>query len=132
MSSKRRKKILAGDPGRRADILNPRAAGHIEVRLPGLGLAGRHYFLNVITTTNLAGNDPAIPVSTLEEDAKTATAVVKWADEEVRITFNKTGALGGHIKITKGGKVTLDRDFAQKIDVSNQAFGTDFLTGRQK
>ena len=50
----------------------------------------------------------------------------------IRITFNKTGALGGHIKIERKGKVVVDRELATKVDIANQVLGSDFLTGRQK
>lgn len=106
--------------------------GHLEVRLPTIENPKRNYFLNVITATDMEGKDLAVPTSTLEENEQTATAVIKWPDETVRITFNKTGELAGHIKIEKAGKVTVDRALATKLELENQVRGTDFITGRLK
>jgi hypothetical protein len=106
--------------------------GHIEVRLPSAKENVRTCFLNVITATDIEGKDPAVPVSILEEDDNKATAVISWPGETVRITFNKKGELGGHIKIEKAGKVIVDKKLADEVDTENQVFGSDFQTGRQK
>jgi hypothetical protein len=106
--------------------------GHIEIRLPDVNAPTRNYFLNVLTATDIDGKSPAIPPSTLEENEGTATAFIQLQDQLVRVTFRKTGELGGHIKIEKDGKIVVNADFTPEIDLSNQAYGTDFLTGRQK
>jgi len=131
-SSRQMSNILKSNPARRSDIKNVRAAGHLEIRLPGLDAAPRQYFLNVITITDHQEKDPAIPQSALEEDDKTVTAVLTWKNEITRITYNKHGALNGHIKIERDGKMIVDRDFIQKLDFSNQPFGSDFIKGKRK
>ena len=122
-----RKAILDGDPGNRPDIINARCSGHLEVRLPDGTAEPRQYFLNVFTATDAEGKELAPPVSTLEEDERSATAVLKWPDETVRITFAKSGAQTGHIKIEKAGKVVVDEDFVNRVDLSNQPMGSDFI-----
>ena len=92
----------------------------------------RNYFLNVITITDSAAKDPPIPQSSLAEDERTATAVLKFPGGSARVTFNKTGPPAGHVRIEKGGKVLVDADLIDRIDMSNQAFGTDFIKGRRK
>lgn len=131
MPEAKRKAILAGDPGNRPDILNAACSGHLEVRLPDTQAEARQYFLNVFTATDAEGKELTPPASALEEDERSATAVLKWPGETVRITFVKTGAQAGHIRIENGGKAVVDEDFIDRVDLSNQPMGSDFM-GKKK
>jgi len=127
----KREQIIKGDSYRRDDIISPKQTGHLEIRIPIENKQKRHYFLNVITATDVEEKDCPVPKTELKEDNLKVIAIVKYGSKTATITFHKTGDQDGHIKIEENGKVLVDQDFVQKVVTENQAFGSDFLTGRR-
>jgi MYXO-CTERM domain-containing protein len=66
----------------------------------------RDVFLNVLSTTD-TGSSPA---STVQENAGVATVTVGDSTNGAVLSFAETGALGGHVKVTKGGATVCDED----------------------
>jgi len=132
LDEKNRNQIIKNITGKRPDIRKPKASGHLEVRLPLDNQKKEHYFLNVISATDAEEKTMAVPVSKLvKENEESITIEIIYGSKKATIKFNKKNQKG-KIKITQQNKVLWDQDLAEKIDVANQAFGSDFLTGKRK
>jgi len=78
--------------------------------------ATRDYFLNVMRVQASDSDEPG-QVTLTRNDANRAEAKIVLGGLTYLISFNKTGAVGGHIKITNAaGKVLADRDFTRTIE----------------
>ncbi len=68
--------------------------------------ATRDYFLHVLDAVDVA----ASPTATLAENAVGATGTIADPATTYGLTFNKTGNVGGHVKVTAGATVLCDQD----------------------
>ncbi|NQT88940.1 hypothetical protein HQ560_19385, partial [bacterium] len=92
----------------------PNSHGGWRVEVYPAKAAVRDYFLHVFRVMPTAGMD-AGAIGAVKESADRAETTIKLGNRTYTVAFNKTGKLGGHIKITEGGKTLADTDFADKI-----------------
>jgi hypothetical protein len=70
----------------------------------------RDYFLHVIDAIDsVSPPAPTLP-ATVQEAANVATVTFGDASNGFVVSFDETGALGGHIKVTRGGTTACDED----------------------
>lgn len=94
----------------------PNDSGSWRIEVYPAKPATRDYFLNVIRL-QASETDEAGQVTLARETAEVAEAQIVLGGRTYLVTFNKTGDVGGHIRITDAaGKVLADRDFARKIE----------------
>ena len=80
-------------------------------------------FLHVLWATVDTAKE-MFPVEKIEKDGQVGAKFT--ADgSEVEVTFAQAGAVAGHIKITKDGKVICDRPLASKIEDNYQKWNSD-------
>lgn len=94
----------------------PNEAGSWRIEVMPAKKATRDYFLHVMRVQADDTSEPGA-ISLARDTDDRAEAKIVLAGRTTLVTFNKTGEVGGHIRITgPDGKVLADRDFAKKID----------------
>ncbi len=94
----------------------PNEAGSWRIEVTPAKPAARDYFLHVMRVLRSDDDEPGQVTLTRDADDR-AEAQIVLAGRTYTLTFNKTGEVGGHIRITDAaGKVLADRDFAKKIE----------------
>jgi hypothetical protein len=84
----------------------------------------RDYFLNVL--------DAKANTSTVREDANTATVSIADGANTYTLTFSKTGALGGHVRVAStGGAIVCDQDLGANAQPGQDA-GTGLEAGARQ
>jgi hypothetical protein len=76
--------------------------------------AARDYFFHVFRVMHSEGLEPGT-VGAVKETAERAETTITLGKRTYVLAFNKTGKIGGHVKITEGGKTLADADFVDKI-----------------
>ncbi|MBM4036581.1 MAG: hypothetical protein FJ291_33000, partial [Planctomycetes bacterium] len=94
----------------------PNDAGSWRIEVYPAKPAARDCFLHVMRVQAHGGEEPG-QVSLASDTDQRAEARVVLGGRTYHIAFNKTGDVGGHIRITDAaGKTLADRDLAKKID----------------
>jgi hypothetical protein len=73
----------------------------------------RDYFLHLLFVTEEGVKEA--PAAERVEEGDRVGARLRLGGREVTVLFNKTGDLGGHLKVTEAGKTLQDADLAQSI-----------------
>ena len=93
----------------------PNDAGSWRLEVSPAKQAARDYFLHVLRVQPGEKDEPG-EISLARETDAVAEAKVVLGGRTYLIAFNKTGDVGGHIRVTDAaGKVLADRDFAKSI-----------------
>ncbi|HPD13772.1 MAG TPA: heparinase II/III family protein [Planctomycetota bacterium] len=91
-------------------------AGSWRIEVYPAQQATRDYFFHVMRIQANAEEDPGT-VTLARDEAGRAEAKVVLGGRTYLVAFNKTGDIGGHIRITDAaGQVLADRDFAKTIE----------------
>lgn len=94
----------------------PNDAGSWRIEVLPTKPATRDYFLNVMRVQAAEGDEPG-QVSLVRDTPELAEAQVILAGKTYLVSFNKTGEVGGHLRITDAaGKVLSDRALARRIE----------------
>ena len=66
------------------------------------------YFLHLLQLTEAADTSP--PTAQLTQDATSATATISYKGGSYKVSFLKTGTMGGHLTVTEANGTTCDED----------------------
>jgi hypothetical protein len=87
--------------------------GRYRVEVTPAGAAADTHFLHLMQVGDLSMSEMAAGILLDEGDRQGVS--FEYQGKTFDVTFNMSGAVGGHIRITDGGSVTLDRDFTDTV-----------------
>ncbi|HEY6461432.1 MAG TPA: MYXO-CTERM sorting domain-containing protein, partial [Polyangiaceae bacterium] len=79
------------------------------------------YFLHVLQLTEAADTSP--PTATMTQDTSTATATIAYKGASFVVTFDKTGAMGGHITAKEANGTSCDEELGGSADGGSSGGG---------
>ena len=114
-----------GDRWAENQELKYKGAGYVEVAASGRPKAPEY-----LVVLRACVGEPVALKCRLVEQGTQAGVELEYANRTYAVMFNRTGAVGGRIKITSGGKTVMDHALAQDVRDTYANWKNDPMYGK--
>jgi hypothetical protein len=105
---------VAGTPHPPSSTSNCDEAGGTRLEISPKAQSKRDHFLHVFKTTGSGSS--AVPSASASEDATSVSVTIDDAGRTIVLSFDKSGPLGGHVKVTGGAGPSCDEQLGQNAE----------------